>query len=84
MTQELKHQLEQLHSALQQTEALDDETHQLLLKVASDIDAIEATNPPSDELTDVLNAQVIQFEQDHPALSAILRQLTDTLGRMGV
>ena len=59
-------------------------TQALLTQIAHDIDNLESQTAPPNDLTDLLQEQVIQFENDHPAISAILRQITDTLGRIGV
>ena len=81
--QEIKEQLKALHQALKESPDLDQESHELLLKIADDISGIEGSSDVSD-LSDAVQEQVIRFEQEHPALSAILRQITDTLGRIGV
>jgi len=81
--QEIKEQLKALHQALKDSPELDQESHELLLKIADDISGIEGSSDFSD-LSDAVQEQVIRFEQEHPALSAILRQITDTLGRIGV
>lgn len=80
----LKQQLQQLHSVLQQHPDLDDESRQLLQSIADDI-----ANQPSDAqsepgLNHQVQQQAIRFEQDHPALSEVLKQIMDTLGRIGV
>ena len=36
------------------------------------------------ELSDLMQEQALHFEQDYPTLAAVLRQIVDTLGRMGV
>ncbi len=86
MSQEsLKEQLKALHEALNDAPDLDPESYNLLLKIAEDIEAVEVIEQPQiTDLGDTLQEQIIQFDQDHPALSAILRQLTDTLGRIGI
>ena len=39
---------------------------------------------PSDELTERMNASVLQFEATHPKIAALLNELTDQLGKMGI
>ena len=82
--QSLQDQLKALHDTLQDSPQLDEATQALLTQIAHDIDNLESKTAPPNDLTDVLQEQVIQFENDHPAISAILRQITDTLGRIGV
>ena len=36
------------------------------------------------DLSDRIEQQAVQFEQAHPTLAEILRQIMDTLGRIGV
>lgn len=80
----LKEQLEALHATLKDTPELNQEEHELLLKIASDIADLDGSDSEPSDLSDMVQEQVIRFDQDYPALSAILRQLTDTLGRIGV
>jgi len=84
MVKQVNEQLESLHRTLKESPELDSETHDLLLKIADDIAKLEGNEAGSPELSDAVQEQVIRFEHEHPAISAILRQLTDTLGRIGV
>lgn len=80
----LKEQLEALHATLMDTPELSEDEHELLLKIANDIEQLEGSDNEPADISDLIQEQVIRFDQDYPALSAILRQLTDTLGRIGV
>jgi hypothetical protein len=80
----LKEQLEALHATLKNTPELTQDEHELLLKIASDIAELEGSDSEPADISDMIQEQVIRFDQDYPALSAVLRQLTDTLGRIGV
>jgi hypothetical protein len=80
----LKEQLEALHATLKNTPELNEDEHELLLKIASDIAELEGSDSEPADISDMIQEQVIRFDQDYPALSAVLRQLTDTLGRIGV
>jgi len=82
--QALNEQLEALHRTLKESPELDQDARELLSQIAADIDALEGTESGATELTDAVQEQVIRFEQEYPAISAILRQITDTLGRIGV
>ncbi|TNC93055.1 DUF4404 family protein [Thalassolituus sp.] len=81
---QLKAQLEQLHQALSSGPELDDESRELLSRIAGDIDSLDIDADDTSDLSDLIQEQAIRFDQEHPALSATLRQLIDTLGRMGV
>ncbi|WP_420592330.1 DUF4404 family protein [Bacterioplanoides sp.] len=80
----LKQQLQQLHDALQQHPQLDDESQQLLKTIADDIAGQSGAAQPDEDLTEQVQQQAIRFEQEYPTLSGILRQIVDTLGRIGV
>lgn len=80
----LKKQLQQLHDALQQHPQLDEESTRLLKSIADDISAQSGDDAVSDDLGEQVQQQAIRFEQEHPTLSEILRQIVDTLGRIGV
>ncbi|UTW47858.1 DUF4404 family protein [Bacterioplanoides sp. SCSIO 12839] len=80
----LKQQLKQLHSMLQQHPDLDDESRQLLQSIAADIANQPHDVQPEPGLNNQVQQQAIRFEQDHPALSEVLKQILDTLSRIGV
>ena len=82
MSEQLKSQLLQLHEELSNNPELDEETASLLQKVALDIEVMELTG--DNDLVEALQEYSVQFDSDHPTLSGILRQIVDTLGRMGV
>ena len=87
MADEKLHQLlTQVHEQLQQQDSLDAQSQKLLQQVLIDVkDATEggAAELPQD-LSDRIEQQAVQFEQAHPTLAEILRQIMDTLGRIGV
>ncbi len=80
---QLKQQLEQLHQTLSDHPQLNDEQRALLQQIADDIQAVEP-QLTSQDLSDRVQQQAIEFEHEHPTLSTVLRQIVDTLGRMGV
>ncbi|WP_430461622.1 DUF4404 family protein [Thalassolituus sp. LLYu03] len=79
---QLKEQLQSLHEALKQSPALDDEAQALLQQIAVDIGDLEVGSP--NDLSERVQEQAVRFEQEHPTLSEILREIVDTLGRIGV
>lgn len=78
--------LVELHEQLQEKNALDDETKGLLQQVLDDVkDGLnKETTEFEQDLPDRIEQHAVQFEQEHPTLSGILRQIIDTLGRIGV
>ncbi len=84
MSEQLKEKLQSLHDALQQVDALDDDTRALLNTLDKDIARVTAGNPVSENLTDKLEEQTVKFEGEHPQMSAILRDVIDLLGKMGI
>ena len=80
----LKQQLQQLHDTLQQHPQLDDESRELLQSIAGDVAGQTEAGQADEALTEQLQQQAIRFEQDHPTLAGVLRQIVDTLGRIGV
>lgn len=78
----LQKQLKELHQTLDQNPQLDAESLVLLKQIAADIEDLDIDNSP--DLTEIIQEQAVSFEQDYPTLAVVLRQLVDTLGRMGV
>lgn len=79
--------LTQVHEQLQQQDAIDDESQALLQKVLSDVNTVSNSENSVDleqDLADRIEQQAVQFEHEHPTLAEILRQIMDTLGRIGV
>jgi rubrerythrin len=88
MSDEKLHQLlNQVHEQLQQQDTIDGESQALLQQVLTDINAasgLDSTGDISQDLSERIEQQAVEFEQAHPTLSGVLRQIMDTLGRIGV
>jgi len=85
MADEKLHQLlTQVHDQLQQQHSLDDESQVLLQQVLRDVKEASETEGLHQDLSERIEQQAVQFEQAHPTLAEILRQIMDTLGRIGV
>lgn len=80
--QQLKQQLQQLHATLAEHPQLDSESQALLQRIAADIDELQPDQQT--DLSERVQEQAVRFEQEHPTLAGVLRQIVDTLGRMGV
>jgi Domain of unknown function (DUF4404) len=82
---QLQRSLAQLHDVLVGTPRVDAASKQLLRDVLGDIErllgngAVEAAQSQSR-----LEALAVEFEAEHPSLSASLREFIDLLGRAGM
>ncbi|MES2088918.1 MAG: DUF4404 family protein [Pseudomonadota bacterium] len=87
-TNNLKATLLQLHRDLESGGKLDPELQQLLKTLDQDIQATLAKSDAAAGMEATLSerAQVIdaRFSTEHPYLSSTLRDLMDTLGKMGI
>jgi uncharacterized protein YaaN involved in tellurite resistance len=86
--QHLRQMLEQLHTELQRTDAIDDRSRELLRSVLDDIeDLLErkqkgGTQPES--IIERLREAVRTFETTHPTLTDAIGGVADALARMGI
>ncbi len=76
--------LRRLHEELGWSEALDDESRKLLAVVARDIEALAASSAAAGDHVPALEKLAVRFDTDHPALSAVARQLVDALAKAGI
>ena len=77
----LQQQLQQLHDTLTQTSELNAEQESLLRQLAQDI---EQLSPASTDLGSRVQQQAVQLEEEFPITASVLRQVLETLGKMGV
>jgi hypothetical protein len=82
----LKLALRQLHAELSQAQDMDEGSRVLLREVLTDIERLlhEGAAPSTGAAPHRLEAAVVEFETDHPALAASVRQFIDLLGRAGL
>lgn len=78
----LQQQLEELRHTLASHPQLDAESLVLLQQIAADVEQMGGNTNPG--LSDMVQEQAVNFEQDYPTLAAVLHQIVVTLGRMGV
>ena len=88
-THKLKIAMAQLQSELESGGKLDPELQQLLKSLDKDIQtALAANEQPEDDLVASLNERTqaidARFSAEHPYLSTTLRDVMDTLGKMGI
>lgn len=78
--------LTQVHERLQAPGDMDSATQEMLEKVLRDADGVlnRETLDPQSDLADRIEQQALQFEEEHPTLSEVMRQIIDTLGRIGI
>lgn len=81
---DLQQLLRQLHDELGRAESLDDESRKLLSVVARDITALSAAREGVSGHVPALERVAVKFESNHPALSAVARQLVDALAKAGI
>ncbi len=81
--------LEQLHSELEQTQSLDDETRDSLRHLVRDIQRLlEESGQPtahrSHSLNERLNEALLQLEVSHPHLALNMERVLDAFNEMGI
>lgn len=76
--------LRRLHEELGWSDSLDDESRELLGVVARDIEALAAKSAAVGSHVPALERLAVRFDSDHPALSAVARQLMDALAKAGI
>ncbi|MFT6260000.1 MAG: hypothetical protein ACJA0E_000404 [Bermanella sp.] len=83
MHAQLKTKLEQLRTALKEADNLSDHDIKALKMLESEIQTLLAGQSQSD-LETKIEKQAVAFEGQYPQLSAILRDVMDTLSKMGI
>ena len=87
MKDKLKGLLSDLHVELNDAGQLDAEARQKLEALAREIQ--DAVDPDSDkplleEAREQIQAAAVDFESEHPRLAGVLKNITDTLGKLGI
>lgn len=83
--QTLRHHLEQLRHELNAREQLDDRTRELLATLADEVEEMadnheDRPHSPRERI----ESAALEFEAEHPTLARILREVGDTLAKLGV
>jgi hypothetical protein len=92
MNPDLRNKLAALHTELARTNSVDPQARDLLLTLLDDITRLlAASKQPAREdvsedgpLSERLDGLAVQFEAEHPALSAALRRVVDALAKAGI
>jgi hypothetical protein len=85
--QRLRQMLEQLHAELQRSHGLDDRSRERLASALSDIEDLlkrAETGKPPESIMERLREAIGVFKQTHPALTAAIGRVADTLANMGI
>ena len=86
--QHLRQMLEQLHTELQRTDAIDDRSREMLRSVLGDIEDLlerkEKRGTPPESITDRLREAVRAFETTHPTLTDAIGRVADALAGIGI
>ena len=86
-SKQLRDLLNQLQDALEQTEDLDPETRALVADLDQDINRLLDPESPENETDGIIEAaQSVQtrFAVDHPVADRFLREIIDTLAKVGI
>jgi hypothetical protein len=86
---QIRQPLEKLHSELASAAAADEQPHELLARLQAEAQALldRADQPPSvdhQSFRERLSQALPEFEASHPALTAVMAEVIDTLNRMGL
>lgn len=86
---QIRQPLEKLHSELAGANAEAEQPHELLARLQAETEALlaRAGQPPSADhrsFRERLSQALPEFEASHPSLTAVMAEVIDTLGRMGL
>jgi len=83
----LKESLNRLHAELESADQLDPELAELVKQLDADIHRLvgkESEEPVEESFSDRADALAAEFAARHPRLEPILREIGETLARMGI
>lgn len=82
---DLNQQLDALHQQLQSLDTVDETTGEQLRRLSQDIQRLTAGAAAGElSLSDQARELEARFEADHPAASGVLREIINSLARMGL
>jgi uncharacterized phage infection (PIP) family protein YhgE len=83
--QKLRELLQQLHDELKQLESVDEDGREMLSHLNADIQQfLDPTQENPETLLERLQNAIDHFQIDHPALTAALSQMLNTLNNAGI
>jgi len=83
MKESLKQKLAQFQESLEQLGEVDEESKQMLREIDAEIQSVLQGEDQSG-LEARIEKQAVAFEGEYPQLSAVLRDVMDVLGKMGI
>jgi hypothetical protein len=85
MSDPIDQQIQELHRHLTALTEAPDSTRDQLLILLADINRLLDTPPAAEQTpTEAVESLAVQFDTDHPALSAALRNIIDNLSKAGI
>lgn len=82
---DLNQQLDTLHRQLQSLDTVDEATGEQLRRLSQDIQRLTAGTTDGElSLSDQARELEARFEADHPSASGVLREIINSLARMGL
>lgn len=85
--EQLQSTLSNLHTEFESAGAIDDKTRAMLKTLTADIERLlDESNDSNDtdSITEQLRLAMVEFETDHPKISAAIHQVTDALSNLGI
>jgi hypothetical protein len=85
--QKLTELLNSLHETLENTEKVDPETLALVRELDAEIHRLTESKAPADDVEGVLDqakSMETRFAVDHPVAESFLREIIDTLAKIGI
>ena len=84
MKQRLHELLEELHTELQDSDALDDTARQELRSLAGEIEEAVGEESLAEAAMNRVEEVTVDFESEHPRIAGILGNIADTLSKLGI
>lgn len=85
MNEKLDELLEQVHAELQKVEKVDDESLKLLQELEQDVQSLlKKSDVETPSVLERMQKVVERFEVDHPALTALISELSTVLSNAGI
>jgi hypothetical protein len=86
--EKLKRTIKSVHQELSKTGELDEDLKELLRALDKDIDRVLAKQPLADDEDETMSERVekmaSRFSAEYPRLEMLLREVSDTLGKLGI
>lgn len=86
--EKLKRTIKSVHQELSKSGELDEDLKELLRTLDKDIDRVLAKQPLADDEDETMSERVekmaSRFSAEYPRLEMLLREVSDTLGKLGI